>query len=180
MGLDMRTQDITFISLLAAVLVAGGYILYLLSRAIPLPGGKFVLMAPYLSLIMAIGLKRLKSSWTMALISLVFGGILIVFTPFMGLAILSAGILSHLSSRLLPGTSDSPFKIWFSAAFYPLWGFWLSLIVSNYFTGNLLFRTIGVGLFFAMSTLIYGLALGGAVVGLEISKRVLQGKMAKH
>lgn len=168
----MKTREMTFVSLLVATLVAGGYVMYLLSRVVPVPGSKFLVMAPYLALMMFIAIKRLNSAWAMTLVSLVFGAVISVFALVMGLAIVAAGIASDLTRRLLPGGSRTPAMLCLHAALYPLWSFWLSLAISHYVTGSLLYGAIGPWPLLWGGVLVYALGLAGAGVGLKISLRL--------
>ena len=101
--ITMRAEHIIFIGLLVAVPICGGYVLYIIGRLLPLQGGNLVVMAPYLALITFIAGARLRSPWTTTIVSLTFGGVISIFTPFMGAAIRAAGLLSDLTGRLIPG-----------------------------------------------------------------------------
>lgn len=168
----MKAQHITFVGLLVAALISGGYVLYLVGRLLPVPGSKFLVMAPYLALIMFTAQSRLRSPWTMTLVSLIFAAVISVFTPFMGVAILSAGLLSDLSGRLVPGDPHSEFRTCLVTALYPMWSFLLSLAVSNHLTGSILFGRVGTGPLVLGAGLVYLLGLGGAAVGLRVKSRM--------
>lgn len=60
----MKTHRVTFVGFLVVALVAGGYALYLIGRLLPVPGGKFLVMALYLALIMFMAKDRLQLPWT--------------------------------------------------------------------------------------------------------------------
>ncbi len=170
--INMRAENITFIGLLVAVLVSGGYVLYMIGRALPIPGGKLLVMAPYLALIMFIAGARLRSPWTMTIVSVIFGAVISIFTPFMGAAILASGLLSDLSGRLIPGSACSVRRAIVVAAFYPAWAFVIALLVSNYLTGNVLFGSAGAGLLILGTVLAHLLGLGGAIVGVRVQARL--------
>ncbi len=171
----MKAGQITFVGILAAALVAGGYLLYLASRALPLPGGKLLVMAPYLALAMSVAKRELSTPWTMTLVSLVLGVLLSVFTPLMGASILATGVLSDASARLIPWRASSSLRIILSAAVYPAWGLAIWLAISNYLTGNLLLDTFGYGPLLAAVALAYLLGVGGALMGLKIASRLRMG-----
>ncbi len=168
----MKAHQLTFIGILVAVLVTGGYVLYWVSRFLPVPGSKFLVMAPYLGLIMAIALFRLPSPWTMSKVSVVFGVVVSLFTPVMGVTIVTAGLLSDFLSRLMPANSKSFSSLAPKAALYPMLSLVLSLFVSNVMTGNVLYGALGLGPFLFAALLAYGLGLLGAYLGLRIVARV--------
>jgi len=168
----VKTNHITFLGALVAVLVAGGYVLYVLSKAMPIPGGKFLVMGPYLSLIMLIALLRLKSVWSMTFVSLPFAVVISAFTPVMGAAIISAGILSDITGRLLFGTKLSDLRLCLRAALYPMWAIVLSLSISDYLTGNLLYGKAGLQPLILGAILAYALGIVGAFAGLSVTRRM--------
>ncbi len=168
----MKAQSVSFVGLLVAGLVAGGWALYLVGRLLPVPGGKFLVMAPYLALIMFVAIDRLQMRWTMSLLSAIFAAVLSVFTPIMSVAILAAGLLSDMTGHLIPGKVHRIFRTCLVAALYPMWSFLLSLLASNYLTGNVLFGRVGTGPLLVGVGLSYLLGLAGTVVGLRLKSRM--------
>ncbi len=167
----MRPRDVTFVGLLVAVLVSGGYVLYLISRALPIPGAKFLVLSPYLALTMAVALRRLSSRWAMTLVSLVFGAVISIFTPVMGVTIPAAGLLADISTRVWRNRELSDSRLIGVAATYPCWSLLLALSVTNYLTGNSLFGLIGPAGLALSALLAYSLGAGGAALGLKILHR---------
>ena len=168
----MKAKDVTFIGLLVAALVSGGFALYLISRVLPLPGAKFLVLAPYLALAMGMGIDRLRSAWSMTIVSVVFGVVISIFTPVMGLTIVAAGLASDASALVLRGGALTTTKVIGSAAFYPAWSIALALTVTNHLTGNALFGSLGFGPLLVAAGLAYALGAVGAGVGLKILARI--------
>jgi len=163
---------VTFIGLLVAALVSGGFALYLISRVLPLPGAKFLVLAPYLALAMGMGIDRLRSAWSMTMVSVVFGVVISVFTPVMGLTIVAAGLASDAAASVFRGGTLTTAKVIASAACYPAWSAVLALSVTNYLTGNALFGSLGLGPLLVTAGLAYALGAVGAALGFKILARI--------
>lgn len=129
----------TTIALFAAVMVVGGYVMYTLSNLVPIPGSKFVFMGPYLTCVMMIPLIRYPRFGTLSLINLVFGGLMFIFSPWMTLAIVVSGILADCG-MLLPVKLKVK-QLW-AMGIYNGMSMLTSFCVTNYITGNGLFRIL--------------------------------------
>src|SRR6056297_85780 len=116
--MSFRTRDITFMSLTVVLLIAGGYLLYYMSLFFPVPGSKFIIMGTYLSLVVYFPMKKVNKLGTIALVSIIFGGILSIFTLFMGVAIILTGLLTDLTTLVIGRGYKNERVILLSAAFY--------------------------------------------------------------
>ena len=152
------------------IMVIGGYLAYLTSTLIPIPGSKFLVMGPFLTLVLMIPLERFPKFGTLSLINLVFGMILLMLTPWMTLAIVVSGFTSDLIMLL-------PVKHWFKRVFslgiYNLMSFYTSLYVTHVITGNLLYNVIGPIAMVAVGVLCLILGMTGAYLGRLINKKYL-------
>ena len=99
----MKTTNalaITRIALGVGALIVGGAVIYFLSRFVPFPGMKYVMMSPYLSVVMYVLMKKIPNHWTPLLVCLIFGGIMGFIHLFMGVAIFLTGLLTWATSLL--------------------------------------------------------------------------------
>lgn len=170
-----NTEELTFMALMVSALLVGGYVLYILSKTIPLPGSKFVIMAPYLSLVMYLSINHLKKTWTMTIISIVFGMVISIFSLFMGIAIIVAGILSDLTGLILPNKLVPQLSLKIVASSYSFWSFAVSLFITDFITGNVLYGAFGPLSFIAMGVLVFSLGYLGTLIGSITSLRIKKG-----
>lgn len=129
---------LTRIALGVSALIVGGAVIYFISRFLPFPGTKYILMSPYLSLVIYVLMKKIPYKGTPLLICIIFGSIMSFVQLFMGLAILLTGVFTTFVSllgrnkeerSLLGGVGFSTFTT-FSALFiskYLLGGAFLSI-----------------------------------------------------
>lgn len=174
----MKTEHTTFVGLLVALTLTGGFALYFVGRWMPLPGSKLLVLAPFLALVMFVAIIRLQSVWSMTLVSVVLAALMSAINPVMSLAIVSAGLISDLLARLLPLLGGTGLRSCLSAALYPMSAFLLGVFATNYITGRALFGAVGVFPLFAGALLGYILGLAGALLGRKIMPRILLGDKA--
>ena len=170
--MSFETRDITFMSLTVVLLVAGGYLLYYMSLFFPVPGSKFIIMGAYLSLVIYFPMKKVKKLGTIALVSIIFGGILSVFTLFMGLAIIATGLLTDLTTLIIGRGYKNEGVIIVSAAAYAFYSFMTSIYITNVISGNMLYDVVSIKVFVLVGIIIFILGLIGAKVGQMIYKRI--------
>ncbi|MBP2026908.1 energy-coupling factor transport system substrate-specific component [Acetoanaerobium pronyense] len=170
-----NTGELTFMALMASALLVGGYMLYILSKTIPLPGSKFLVMAPYLSLVMYLSLKHTRRPWTMTIISTVFGIVISIFSLFMGIAIIGAGIFSDLTGLIIPNHYSTERSIKIASSSYAFWSFAVSLFITDFVTGNILYGVFGPITFIFMGVLIFSLGYLGTLFGGITSLRIKKG-----
>ena len=170
-----NTGELTFMALMSSALLVGGYMLYILSKTIPLPGSKFLVMAPYLSLVMYLSLKHTRRTWTMTIISTVFGIVISIFSLFMGIAIIAAGIFSDLTGLLIPNHYTTERSIKIASTSYAFWSFAVSLFITDFVTGNILYGVFGPITFILMGVLIFSLGYLGTLFGGITSLRIKKG-----
>ena len=94
-------KKITTFAIFIALMIVGGYILTFTSKSIPIPGSKFIVMGPYLTLVMILMLVRYPRFGTLSMINLVFGLLMVIFSPWMTLAIIISD-RSTVRKRTLP------------------------------------------------------------------------------
>lgn len=170
--MSMETRDITFMSLTVVLLIAGGYLLYYMSLFFPIPGSKFIMMATYLSLVVYFPMKKVNKLGTIALISIIFGGILSIFTFFMGLAIIVTGLLTDVTTLIIGRGYKNESVIIISAASYALYSFITSIYTTNILSGNMLYNVVSIKMFIIVGIFIFSLGLIGAKIGQILYKRI--------
>jgi len=170
--MSMETKDITFMSLTVVLLVAGGYLLYYMSLFFPIPGSKFILMATYLSLVVYFPMKKVNKLGTISLISIIFGGILSIFTFFMGIAIIATGVLTDLTTLIIGRGYKTELVLIISAASYAFYSFVTSIYVTNVLSGHMLYQVVSIKVFISVGIFVFVLGLIGAKIGQMIYKRI--------
>ena len=167
-----NTKDITFMSLTVVLLIAGGYLLYYMSLFFPVPGSKFMIMGAYLSLVVYFPMKKVNKLGTIALVSIIFGGILSIFTLFMGIAIILTGLLTDLTTIIIGRGYKNETVILLSAASYAFYSFMTSIYVTNVVSGNMLYDVVSIKVFVLVGLIVFILGFIGAKVGQMIYKRI--------
>jgi hypothetical protein len=170
--MSFKTRDITFMSLTVVLLIAGGYLLYYMSLFFPVPGSKFIVMGAYLSLVVYFPMKKVNKLGTIALVSIIFGSILSIFTFFMGIAIILTGLLTDLTTFIIGRGYKNETVILVSAAAYAFYSFMTSIYVTNVVSGNMLYDVVSIKAFLIVGFIIFILGLFGAKVGQMIYRRI--------
>lgn len=158
----LSAGDIAVIALTAALMVVIGYILFLLSAVLFLPGAKFIIMAAFLSFMISIVVMKVRKRGTIFIFSLVFGGLMGMITVVMTLAIALSGLLTELTALIVPGAYWQKKKVIIVSSFFPFYSFIIALFATNYLTGSKLFAVGGVIPFLIVAVINYGLGFLGA------------------
>lgn len=158
-------KDISIIALTAVLTVVFGYVFYLAGSLIPIPGYKFVVFAPFLGLMMYIPVARIRRIGVISAASFVFALLMAPVTFFMGIAILATGVCTDLVSFLIFRKYTSTKKIIASVAFFPSFAVLWAFLISNYLTGNVLYRLAGGWLVIGfLCIVLYPLGILGAYI----------------
>jgi len=173
--MKISTRQLTYDALTLTLLIVGGYVLYYLSKVIPLPGAKFLLMAPYLTIVLYYPVKRSPKPGTISLINLGFAALLSIMSLFMGVAIVLSGVLTDLTVILLFREYNTEWKRRLGIAFYPAYAMLTSLFITDFITGKRLYGQFGFWPVIIMTIATYVLGYAGAVLGNVIANRVADG-----
>lgn len=92
----ISTRDIAHIAMGIAALICGGFVILQISLVFPLPGIKYIFMAPFISMVIYILIQKLESNFGFMWIGLVFAVVMTVFSIFMTIAIAITAILTQL------------------------------------------------------------------------------------
>jgi energy-coupling factor transport system substrate-specific component len=165
------TRKITTFAIFTALMVIGGYILYFITKLLPIPGSKFIVMGPYLTFILMLILIRYPRFGTMTLINVVFGGVMFIISPWMTLSIVVSGLVADCA-MLLP--------IWLKAKQLLSMGIYngMSLLtyvyVTNYITGNMLYKVLNFEILIFTLAFAFITGILGAYVGIKVDKKYLK------
>ena len=162
------TRRITTFAIFTALMVVGGYIFYLISSAIPIPGSKFVFMGPYLTCVMSSLLIRYPRFGTLSLINMVFGGIMFILSPWMTLAIIVSGVVADFI-MILPIWMKA--KQLLSMGVYNGMSVLTSFYVGTYITGNVIYKILDLKVLIIAVVLAVITGIFGGYMGLKLNKR---------
>ena len=165
------TKRITTLAIFTALMIIGGYILYSISKLLPIPGSKFIVMGPYLTFVMILPLIRYPKFGTLSLINLVFGGIMVILSPWMMLAIVVSGILADCVMLL---SIKIKVKQLLAMGIYNGISLLTSVYITNYVTGNVLYKIMNLKALLAAFTIAVITGALGGYCGLKIDKSYLK------
>jgi len=157
-------RQMTSIALVATTTSAIGYLLYVV---VPIPGLKFALLAPLLSLMVALPVFLVKRSGTIIATCLVLAAVMGLFNLIMSIAIVMAGAITELSARFMWRNNPHPRAIRSVAAMFPTVSLLVAATLSHYVTGRLLFD-VAWPILLVMVVLTQGLGEVGAWVAEQV------------
>ncbi len=165
------TRKITFFGIFTASMLVGGYMLYFMSKLMPIPGSKFIIMGSYLTFVMSLPLIRYPNYGTLTLINLVLGGIMFVVSPWMMLAIVLAGIVADFIMLLPIGLKS---KQVLAMGVYNGVSLLTSIYISNYVTGNVLYKLLNFQGTLVIVALSVFTGMIGGYMGIKVNKKYLK------
>ncbi|PKM93923.1 MAG: hypothetical protein CVU84_13520 [Firmicutes bacterium HGW-Firmicutes-1] len=163
------TQVFTKLAMSVAILIAGGYAIFSVGGYFPLPGIKYLLMAPYLSLIIAVVMKAIKIKYVVLKMSTVFALIMSVINIYMGLAIFLTGLCTQIVTMLL---ANFRYQVQVGAATYSSFSVCIALIVSRVFIGGPIFERISLCWIILAAFIAFIFGLIGSNLGNKIGNKV--------
>ncbi|OJV65123.1 MAG: hypothetical protein BGO41_00730 [Clostridiales bacterium 38-18] len=92
-----KTYEIAMIAMSVAMLIGGGIGIYAISAVFPVPGSKYVMMAPVIATILYVMQIKLKGQTTILKFGGVFALVMTLVNLFMGIAILLTTFCTHVS-----------------------------------------------------------------------------------
>lgn len=173
----IKTKELTLMAISVALMVILGTILYFVGRALPIPGGRLLAMAPAYSFIFTALILRTKRMGIISLVSFVFGFFLLKFTIFGVIAIWASAFLADILTFILIRSYKSYRDIYLTVPLNSFFQIWTSyFVVINFvpdskFTQQAFWPTLGV------SILIYIISLISSRYFIKLmEKRSLLGK----
>ena len=179
----MNSKDIANMGIAVALLFVTGYVVYIISKPLILPGAKFLLMAPLLSFVQFFPLIRRPKATTLLLLNTGFAILLALMSPLMSVAILLSGLLSSMVYGTALKLFGVDWAIRMSLSSYSVWAMLISFYISLELTGLKIYGDSWSLLlvFVAIGCLILGWF--GTVFGYRISNRmypVNKGPLIRH
>lgn len=125
-----KTHETAMIAIGVATLIGGGLAIYIVSSAFPLPGIKYVIMAPFISTVLFVVQSKLKTPHVLLKFGLVFAMIMTLVNLFMGIAILVTTLATYISVAWIANLDRKHF--WGSvlySTFTGLFALWVSKLM---------------------------------------------------
>ena len=164
----MRTKDITYIALGIAALICGGIAIYQVSSFVAIPGVKYILLAPYLSMIMYVLISKIKVKHAVFVIGVPFGLIMVLMNVFMMVAIIMTSFLTEVS---LLGVRKPEKRAVMGAIFFSGYTGLSSLLISKYAIGGI-FEQIPLNWILFTTILCISFGIIGALMGRKILRYI--------
>ena len=161
-----KNYEIALIAVSVAMLIGGGLVIYMVSAFMPIPGVRYVMMAPLLASIFYVIQMRLKGQYTLLKFGGVFALVMTLINLFMGIAILITTLFTHLSILWI---KDDERKALWGGLFFAGYTGLCALAVTKAFIPGLVDEVPYV-VFFGVGALCMIFALTGTTV----AKRVLR------
>jgi len=127
-------RQMTVIALVATATAAGGFLLYM---ALPIPGLKFALLAPLLSLMVALPMLIVRQRGTLLATCVVLAAVMGLFNFLMSMAIVLAGLVTEALAWLLFRERNTARGLRITAATFPTISLIVAALLTHYVTGRL-------------------------------------------
>jgi len=166
-----KASMITTIALGTASLIAGGLVIFQFSRMVPIPGMKYILMAPYLSLVFYIIQMRIESVFALFFVGSIFGAVMAIINIYMGIAIVITAALAQLSSIFF---KDKHRRAAVGATVFSGYSVAIALIISKVFIKGVFLEIEDLWI---LISFILALAFGsvGTYIGIKLSRYIKLG-----
>lgn len=161
-----KNYELALIAVSVAMLIGGGIGIYMVSAVFPIPGAKYVMMAPVIASILYVLQMKLKGNHTLLKFGGVFALVMTLVNLFMGIAILITTLLTHVSIWWMKGDEH---KAFWGGLFFAGYTGLCALAVTKAFIPGLLDEVPYV-VFFGVGALCMIFALTGT----SVAKRVLK------
>lgn len=171
-----RVQTLTQLAMTVAALIAGGYVIFIVSSFFPLPGIKYLLMSPYLSLVIAIVMRNIHTKVAILKINTVFALIMSMINIYMGLAIFLTGFCTQIVATLLVSFK---YVVQLSAASYSAFTVGSALLVSRVVIGGPIFKLISWQWIVLATLISFILGLLGGILGNQMAFKVKKALSSK-
>jgi energy-coupling factor transport system substrate-specific component len=166
--LNFKVGEMTYISIGIAAMISGGIIIFQISTVVPLPGLKYILMAPYLSMIIYILLSIIQTDFAILKIGCVFGLLMSFINLFMGVAIVITALLTQFSIMFLDNYKK---KVFLGAILFSGYTGVCAVAISKYLVGEAL-RNISNWWLVLIGITCIGFGSLGTVIASKIVKQI--------
>lgn len=168
--MHFKNKEISLIGLSVALIVVVGFLFYYLSYIFPVPGSKMISMAPFLAFMYTLPIYKINKKGVFFILSLLFAIIMSFISIIMGIAILTAGLLTELTSFLfyyLPKRK----KTIVTTAFFPAYSFISFLISTQFLIGIDVISNNSFLLLLILLIITYILGILGSILSVKVINR---------
>ena len=170
--LKFTVKDVVFMALIAVAMNVASFLTVPLVVALPLPGIRNVVVAPFFGLLLAIAILRVRKVGTATIVSFFTGVLLVFISPSILLFELASGIVADLVGLLWKGSYTKPVPVIIICAIYMVVNVWFGII----FGALLSVESFKLSMFadqplvvLAASAVSFGLGAAGAWVGARVT-----------
>lgn len=168
--MHFKNKEISLIGLTVALIVVVGFLFYYLSYIFPVPGSKMVSMAPFLAFMYTLPVYKINKQGIFFILSLLFAIIMSFISIIMGIAILSAGLLTELTSYPFYNLTKER-KTIITTAFFPAFSFLSFLISTQYLIGINVISNNSLSIIIILLIITYILGIIGSYLSVSIINR---------
>ncbi len=165
-----NATEIAQIAIAVATIIVGGYGILILSSPLAIPGMKYIMMAPYLSMVLMILMNKIESKYVIVKVNTVFAMIMMMINLYMGLAIFLSGMLAQGVQLLLPKNTEWTKRVVCSS--YASFVLLTALPISKYLIGGAVFEAIENKWIVIAAVIAFLFGYAGTLMGSFISKRM--------
>lgn len=132
----LTLRDITFAAIIAAAMIVVSLIAVPLVVAVPVPGIRNLVVAPFFGLFLSLALMRINHHATITLVSFLTGAVQLFIGPVILVFLVVSGIAADLIRHLFWRDTQKPLNVILSTGFYlgimaPLGAFFGALMASE-------------------------------------------------
>jgi len=164
------TLEIAQIAIAVATIIVGGYAILIFSSPLAIPGVKYIMMAPYLSMVLIILINRVKSKFVIIKANVVFAMLMSFINLYMGLAIILSGVLTQALNISL--IKDNRWTRGITCSGYAGFVLLTALPISKHLIGGVVFEQITIKWIFVAAGIAFLFGIAGSLFGEFISKRI--------
>ena len=175
--MNFTIKDIVFMALISVVMNVVSFMTVPLVTAVPIPGIRNVVVAPFFGLLLAIALLKIKKIGTATIISFFVGVLLIFISPAILAFMLASGIVTDIVAVLLKKPFDDSKNIILLCGVYMIVEVWFgiffgALFLSPGFSFDLFLTQPLVILVMSLASFLLGAAGGflGSKIGGEFKR----------
>lgn len=139
--MKLKVKDMTIIAITVSLTFVFGWVFYLIANLFPVPGAKFVGVTVFSSFMLYFPVYKLKRNGIIFTVTAVLAGVMSLISILMGLAIVSAGLMTELISCLILDDFTG-WKLKLVVGSFSFFGTLNSLLLTYYFAGGYGFRVI--------------------------------------
>jgi len=179
---NFTVKDAIFAALIAVAMNVISFITVPLVTAMPVPGIRNLVVAPFFGLFMAIAMLKIGKPGTATIVSFLVGIMLVFISPLILAFMLASGAIADIAALLWRGSYKSPIAVIAICGIYMMVNVWLGIVfgalflVENYSLDIFLSQPVAIAI---ASALCFALGAAGAAVGTKISTEFMRAGVAQ-